>query len=44
MARLANENNEQYVEDEAFDKEQLDALLENNDIDNFEKNFTLTYL
>ena len=39
MARLANENNEQYVEDEAFDKEQLDALLENNDIDQFREEF-----
>src|SRR5699024_5762958 len=38
-ARLANENNEQYVEDEAFDKEQLDALLENNDIEQFREEF-----
>ena len=36
---MANENNEQYVEDEAFDKEQLDALLENNDIDQFREEF-----
>ncbi|MGF2097551.1 magnesium transporter [Mammaliicoccus lentus] len=36
---MANENNEQYVEDEAFDKEQLDALLENNDIEQFREEF-----
>lgn len=36
---MVNENNENYIEDEAFDKEKLDELLANDEIDQFREEF-----